>query len=181
MVDRVITQLGSNLVKFRSRRPMMRCWWVHAILLNRVLSPPFCRHSVFAKGGIVLPIYLCLAHALSSLIGLFVYVRPSNGDSQRIRETEMFFDLQNDRLAPLYAISTGPRTEWSIQVLYSNSASQADYPLQTRSDAFKLQQAFIRYEIAAYSEQVSCATTYKKSWPQRDGQHVSGGEIQLLQ
>jgi hypothetical protein len=110
-----------------------------------------------------------------------VYVRSSNGDAQRIRETEMFFDLQNDRLAPLYAISTGPRTEWSMQVFYSNGASQADYPLQTRSDAFKLQQAFIGYETTAYSEQVSCAATYKKSWPQRDGQYVSGGEIQLLQ
>jgi hypothetical protein len=142
---------------------MMRCWWVHAIKKNRVLSPPFYHHSVFAKGGIALSIYLCLVHALSSLIGLFVYVRSSNGDSQRIRETEMSFDLQNDRLAPLYAISTGPRTEWSMQVFYSNGASQADNPLQTRSDAFKLQQAFIGYETAAYSEQVSCAAAYKKS------------------
>jgi hypothetical protein len=110
-----------------------------------------------------------------------VYVRSSNGQPQRIRETEKPFDLQNDRLAPLYAIATGHRTEWNMQMFYGNDALQADYPLQTRSDAFKLQQAFIGYETIAYCEQLSCVATYKKSWPQRDGQDVSGGEIQLLQ
>ena len=74
----------------------------------------------------------------------------------------MFFDLQNDRFTPLYAISTGPRTEWSMQVFYSNGASQAYNPLQTRSDAFKLQQAFIGYETAAYFEQVSCAAAIQE-------------------
>jgi hypothetical protein len=110
-----------------------------------------------------------------------VYLRSSNDQTQLVRETETFFDLYSDRLVPLYAIATGPRAEWSMQVFYGNGASQADYPLQTRSDAFKLQQAFIGYETTAYSESVSCVATHKKSWLSRDGQHVSSGEIQLLQ
>ncbi|KIM98695.1 hypothetical protein OIDMADRAFT_57041 [Oidiodendron maius Zn] len=110
-----------------------------------------------------------------------VYQRSSNDQNQGIRETETFFDLQSDRLIPLYAIATGPRTEWSMQVFYGNGRSQADYPLQTRSDAFKFQQAFIRYETTAYSKDVSCTVTQKKIWPSRDGQHVFDGEIQLLQ
>jgi hypothetical protein len=110
-----------------------------------------------------------------------VYLRSSNDQSQRIRETQTSFDLYSDRLVPFYAIATGPRTEWNIQMFYGNGASQADYPLQTRSDAFKLQQAFIGYETTAYSERVLCAVTHKKSWPFPDGEDVSNGEIQLLQ
>jgi hypothetical protein len=110
-----------------------------------------------------------------------VYLRSSNDQTQFVRETETSFDLYSDRLVPFYAIATGPRTEWSMQVFYGNGVSQADYPLQTRSDAFKLQQAFIGYETTAYSERVLCTATHKKSWLSRDGQHVSSGEIQLMQ
>ncbi|OCK75206.1 hypothetical protein K432DRAFT_409221 [Lepidopterella palustris CBS 459.81] len=110
-----------------------------------------------------------------------VYLRSPTDTTKRIRETETFFDLTADRMVPLYAIATGPRTEWSVQLFYSSGATQVDYPLQTREHAFELQKAFIEYETAAYSENVSCTATYKKKgWAIRDGQHVSRGEIQLL-
>jgi hypothetical protein len=110
-----------------------------------------------------------------------VYLRSSSEPTQRIKETETFFDLYSDRLVPLYAIATGPRTEWSMQMFYGSGAAQADYPLQTRSDAFKLQQAFIGYEVTAFSESISCFVTHKRTWPIRSGLHGSDGEVQLLQ
>jgi hypothetical protein len=111
-----------------------------------------------------------------------VYLRSPTDPTQRVRETETFFDLSTDRLVPFYTVTTGTTNEWNMQMFYSSGASQVDYPLQTRGDAFKLQKAFIEYETVAFSESVRCTPTYKKKgFAIRKGLCVSRGEIQLLE
>jgi hypothetical protein len=111
-----------------------------------------------------------------------VYLRSPTDPNQRVRETETFFDLSADRLIPFYAIATGQRTEYDMQMFYSRGATQVDFPLPTRGAAFQLQRAFIGYATVAYSKDVTCTITYKKKGLSiRDGLHVSLGEVQLLQ
>jgi hypothetical protein len=111
-----------------------------------------------------------------------VYLRIPTDPNQREKETETFFDLSTDRLVPFYAVATGDRTDWNMQMFYSSGATQVEYRLPTREDAFQLQKAFIEYDTIAYSKGVSCTATYKKKGMSlRDGLHISLGEVQLLQ
>lgn len=96
-----------------------------------------------------------------------------------VRETERFFNLLTDSLMPFYTISSGTRAEWNVLMFYGNGAAKTDYALQSRSDVLLLQQAFTGYETVAYSEHISCAATYKRTF--RDGQRLCIGEIQLWQ
>lgn len=98
-----------------------------------------------------------------------------------VRETERFFNLLTDSLVPFYTITSGERTEWSMDLFYGSGAAQTNYPLQSRADAFQLQQAFTGYCTTIHSEGVYFAVTHKRSWREglRDGLRGSVGEVQI--
>jgi len=101
------------------------------------------------------------------------------------KELIHYFDLKNDRLVPVYTITTSPGAEWNIEIVYGNGAAPVAYPLKERADVFKLQRAFTGYDIPFYFGGVSGTVAYKASgalsYFMRDGQHDGHGEIQLWQ
>jgi len=107
-----------------------------------------------------------------------VIVRTSQDGSAVTDRIQSFIDLERDSFVPVYTV-TGSREapqQWNVNIADSKGGSVA-HRFTSRSDTHKVQKAFTGYDVAAYSESVFCAVTYK-SWF-RDNQFVGDGEVQM--
>jgi hypothetical protein len=108
---------------------------------------------------------------------MLVIVERSTSEGM-IRESERYLDLLQDFVLPVYAIPRLNRTEWSVEVGFSQGAVRVDYAFRTSADAFRFQQLVTGYKPLDVFENISCVVTYK-GWKLPQPQYVGSGSIQL--
>ena len=90
-----------------------------------------------------------------------VEIRTKKENPQFRDRIPYLFKLDADLLVPYYAITTSPKTEWSVVVGYDMGNTSIAYPLRTRRAAFELQRAFLGYSPSHHVERTGFGTTSK--------------------
>lgn len=158
-------------------------WPIKAVLKPPVLTDPGNREEKLVQEVLNCPYPgekqdLFIFRVNDNLLRI-VESRSRVNDSTGAQMTERFIYLDEDRFIPLYAVAVSEGDKGAVNMTHGRGAATANYELQSRSSALRVQQAFTGYETISSSTSVWCSLTYKGRW--RDNQEQGEGEVQLWQ